>query len=513
MAFVDDIAALGFTHHLRFDATSGTSVTDIIGSDDGTLGSNVSVNQTGGGDDGNAAVEMDRSFAVGIDCTVSSPTNGESYDNDTRADRSFVIIFYLDDDAVDTCFLHHGSRDAGLFLYQFAGDSLIYCNASNGGGANYSDASAASLSTGAWHMLTLVQDDSSDEINVYHNDTATPIITVDISSWTSETVSDAVVYGDFQGNGNTSDQRARLHNDSVRFLNQGRLDGKIDEVAYGSGITLTTTEIADLYDSWLNGGGDDHVLVPADGSVAIQLDGATITQIHVISPNDLSVSSTLDVPAVTQNHVIAPADLESVLSLDASTIDLSSILSTNDLSVSSTLDTVAITQDHVFAPNDGEVSSLLDSGAIVQNHILAPDSGEVSVSLDGVAINQVHVLSPDDGEVTVSLDSSTVIPENDDYTLAPDGLSVTSTLDTSALGQVHFLSPDDGSVALSLDTSGIMQLHLISPDDLEVVIQLDTGLIILPSTVSTATISLGNSHSGSIALGSGYSGAITLGNF
>lgn len=255
MAFVDEIDALGATAHWRLDETSGAVAVDRIGGDDATLGANVSLAATGGGDDGNAGMLINR-FLANVFITINSPsaTDGVSYDSATRADRSFVIIVYHDDDTNDACFLHMGSRDNGLFMYQFGSDGLLYVNATNGNLANYSASSASSLATATWQMLTLVQDDAANEINVYLNDNATPLLTVDISSWNSATMPGQVTFADFLGSGSL-DHRARLHDNSVGFSNQGRYDGVIDEIVYFSGIKLTQSDRETLWDVYLNGAG------------------------------------------------------------------------------------------------------------------------------------------------------------------------------------------------------------------------------------------------------------------
>ena len=176
-------------------------------------------------------------------------------------------------------------------------------------------------------------------------------------------------------------------------------------------------------------------------------------------------------------------------------------LATNELSVSTLLDASSIVQNHVLTPVDGSVTVSLDSTTLDQVGILAPDELSVTVSLDATTITQVHTLSPDDLSSTSTLDTTTITPENDDHTFAPDDLSVSTTIDTTSITQAVILSPNDLSVSAVIDTGSISQLQVLAPNDMTVTTTIDTTLVILPSDVSTASISLGALYTGSVSLG------------
>ena len=176
-------------------------------------------------------------------------------------------------------------------------------------------------------------------------------------------------------------------------------------------------------------------------------------------------------------------------------------LVTADLSAATTLDAVSIVQNHVLTPVDGSVTVSLDSTTLDQVGILAPDELSVTVSLDATTITQVHALSPDDLSSTPTLDVTTIIPENDDHTLAPNGLSVSTAIDTTSITQAVILSPDGLSVGVVIDTGSISQLQVLAPNDMTVTTTIGTTLVILPSDVSTASISLGALYTGSVSLG------------
>ena len=176
-------------------------------------------------------------------------------------------------------------------------------------------------------------------------------------------------------------------------------------------------------------------------------------------------------------------------------------LSTNELGVSTLLDVSSIVQNHVLTPVDGSVTVSLDSTTLDQVGILAPDELSVTVSLDATTITQVHTLSPDDLSSASTLDTTTITPENDDHTFAPDDLSVSITIDTTSITQAVILSPNDLSVSAVIDTGSISQLQVLAPNDMTVTTTIDTTLVILPSDVSTASISLGALYTGSVSLG------------
>lgn len=178
------------------------------------------------------------------------------------------------------------------------------------------------------------------------------------------------------------------------------------------------------------------------------------------------------------------------------------VLVTSDGSISAQLDATTITQVHVLAPTGMSVASSLEAVAISQIHILSPDDSSVTLQLDAAVISQVHVLNPDNGLITTQLDTSGVVQNGDDYTLSPGDLSVVTSLDTTSISQIHILNPLDGSVSVVMDTMAITQIHVIAPDDGTITTQLDTTLVVLPSTVSSASISLGGGYSATITLGS-----------
>lgn len=479
MAFVDEIDALGATAHWRLDETSGAVAVDRIGGDDATLGANVTLAATGGGDDGNDGMLINR-FLANSFITINSPsaTDGVSYDSATRTDRSFVIIVYHDDDTNDACFLHMGSRDNGLFMYQFGSDGLLYVNATNGNLANHSASSAASLATATWQMLTLVQNDAANEINVYRNDDVSPLLTVDISSWSSATMPGQVTFADFLGSGSL-DHRARLHDNSVRFSNQGRYDGVIDEIAYFSGIKLTQSDRATLWDVYLNGastgtnvsgsitqGGQTF---SASTEVQVSISGA-LTQGGQVLAGEVDTGTFIS-GSLTQGGQTLSGDIESLVVLSGTLTQGGQSVSGAagvEVSVSGTL-----TQGGQVLSGDVSLASVV-SGSLTQGGQSVSGTVELDVSVSGSLVQGGQSLSG-----TVSVDG---------------GASISGSI---TQGGQTFAGNVEAYVALS---GGLVQGGQVLSGDADLI-----------ASVSGSLVQGGQSFSGNVSGAGVISGALTQG--
>lgn len=249
MAFADDIVSLGATAHHRFNATSaGAGDIDIIGSDDLIIGAGVTLNQAGGGDDGDAAVEFDGTSTGSYLLNISA-TDGGAIDANTRSDQSHFIAFYLDTNAADQLIYQQGGKGAGFFLYTYGSDSKLYLNLTDG---TVNNSGSVAISASAWHSVLIVQDDASDLVTVYVDGSLA--FTVDISSLSAKAYNrDFFAFGDAQAEGSHDAYNVRIHTGAQWTAADGKiLDGKIDESAHFSAVVLSSTNASDLHDVWLN---------------------------------------------------------------------------------------------------------------------------------------------------------------------------------------------------------------------------------------------------------------------
>ncbi len=252
MAFVDDVDTLGATWHVRLDETSGTTANDRVSTDDFTIGAAATLNQSGGGDDGNAGIDLDGS-TTGNWIENQSTTDGVSCDVAKQHNRSVFVAFKSDDNTAGPHVIWiQGGGTAGNFAI-YIQDSNIYGGYGQASGLR-TFASTTAPATGSFHTAALVQDNTAEELYFYLNGSQVGTA-LDVSSIGTGNTASLVVLGCAQGSSTNSEHRLLNHDGNPFRDDRSEFDGVIDEAVYFSDIVLTSTQINDLHDVYLNGSG------------------------------------------------------------------------------------------------------------------------------------------------------------------------------------------------------------------------------------------------------------------
>lgn len=229
----------------------------------------MTLNQTGGSDDGDAAISLDGSSA-GNYVEVVSATDEVSRDSSTRDDRSFFVAFKVDTLSADQLIYQNGgTASAGFALYIYGSDSDLYLNYWQSANVHYNNASA--LTAGTWHTVTCVQDDANDNFHVYVDGSLS--FTVDISGLASAANNPAFVCVGAARGSQSGSRSVRIHTGTTWSSTVSEFDGLIGEVAYASNVVLTSTEVQELHDAWAGTAGNSTNLASESGT-----DASTVTE-------------------------------------------------------------------------------------------------------------------------------------------------------------------------------------------------------------------------------------------
>ena len=429
----------------------------------------------------------------GLSGATQSPAQG-LYGSESVTDRN--TVFHSDDGGRSdttrwgTTFVESGGVSADTTNTKVGGESTNYDGSNDdveiGGGeienfpSAYTLALWARMETSAANKSFIVGTDSSGPTNAWANQLRTNGSNAEHYTWDNTAAATKVVTGTTtlatgtwyhlvataEAGGNVrlyvngseegtalsittlwpSGDRYRLGDSSGN--SKGHLDGQLDAVTVLH-EALSGDQITTMY----NNQNDPASFWDSTASIEEPGGGA-----HTLIPNDLALASSIDSTAITQNHVLSPAEMLASVSIDASTIVI-----------------------------EGDA------------HTLSPNDQALAVSVDSTTITQVHILSPGGLALTVSLDNASI--STDAHLLSPNDSAIATTVDATTITQIHILNPSDLSISTLIDIGSLSQVQVLSPNDMTLAVTIDSTLVILPSDVSTASISFGAGYSASVSLG------------